>query len=266
MTASSSLCTPWWPGRGVDPRRALRHRAADHTSTWGPSQDRGGESVLRARPDSGGVAQGRAGAGVTSSASSSRCSPASELPTAKTRSAVSCGLTINTVSHGLLSRGTASGPRAQEEAVRHAQIRRSSPLGRAAVGNLGKRHGAGAETRDVVGVDRRVEQRMEPVHGATVAHDEAELDQLAPLRVSAIFHHVPAAWRGTGPHARHRHRSGGPVVEEDIGTEVRTGEVVPSAGVSLLPRAFRGSGTLRRLPILVRGNLVPLPGRRAEAG
>lgn len=38
------------------------------------------------------------------------------------REAVSCGLTINTVSHGLLSRGSIDGPRAEEEAVRHAQI------------------------------------------------------------------------------------------------------------------------------------------------
>jgi hypothetical protein len=38
------------------------------------------------------------------------------------REAVSCGLTINTVSHGLLSRGASAGPRAQEEAVRQAQI------------------------------------------------------------------------------------------------------------------------------------------------
>ena len=38
------------------------------------------------------------------------------------REAVSCGLTINTVSHGLLSRGATDGPRAKEEAVRQAQI------------------------------------------------------------------------------------------------------------------------------------------------
>jgi hypothetical protein len=38
------------------------------------------------------------------------------------REAVSCGLTINTVSHGLLSRSAAGGPRAEEEAVRQAQI------------------------------------------------------------------------------------------------------------------------------------------------
>ena len=38
------------------------------------------------------------------------------------REAVSCGLTINTVSHGLLSRGALGGPRAEAEAVRHAQI------------------------------------------------------------------------------------------------------------------------------------------------
>lgn len=36
--------------------------------------------------------------------------------------AVSCGLTINTISHGLLSRSATDGPRAQEQAVRHAQI------------------------------------------------------------------------------------------------------------------------------------------------
>ncbi len=38
------------------------------------------------------------------------------------REAVSCGLTINTVSHGLLSRSAIGGPRAEEEAVRQAQI------------------------------------------------------------------------------------------------------------------------------------------------
>lgn len=38
------------------------------------------------------------------------------------REAVSCGVTINTVSHGLLSRHADSGPRAQETAVKNAQI------------------------------------------------------------------------------------------------------------------------------------------------
>jgi len=38
------------------------------------------------------------------------------------REAVSCGVSINTVSHGLLSRQSENGPRAQEEAVKNAQI------------------------------------------------------------------------------------------------------------------------------------------------
>ena len=38
------------------------------------------------------------------------------------REAVSCGLTVNTVSHGLLSRGSKQGPRVEEDAVAAAQI------------------------------------------------------------------------------------------------------------------------------------------------